>query len=388
MLLEAMTGDFFIAMDPDDYISADALQVLAYAIERNPTRRIFYSDEYDGSTHYVRKSPYFKPDFDPVLLMNRCYPAHLLAVEADFLRKVEAALDDRGAGSCAYPTLLAALALGEEPMHVRELLYARRDRLDWTGVAEAQRPALMQFLGERGLDQALSVEPNTLESASQTWKLTAHEPLPNVKILDARAAWGTQTNMARLVAAASEPGVDWLAILLSPQDPRALLELSAVAWLDPRVAAVSGLLTDRDGDIVRWSGGLFLPGGRPFDPYAGKPLSVGGHHGQLWCQRCIDVAAPVNVLIRAKALVQAVSRTPESAGSDGLMVMLGLLAHEAGDFIAVTPHLRDVLPSDSFAMPPLDRHGLLLGAAALERGSRWYDARLGADPAYGLWDPA
>jgi hypothetical protein len=131
---------------------------------------------------------------------------------------------------------------------------------------------------------------------------------------------------------------------------------------------------------------LFLPNGRLFDPYAGKPFSDGGHQGQLWCQRCIDVAAPVNVLIRAKRLIQAAARIPENAGPDGLMVILGLLAQEARELIAVTPHLQAIIPPASLVLPPLDRHGLLLGAAALEQGSRWYDGRLSLDPVCGLWD--
>ena len=252
--LEVMSGDFFIPVAPDDYISVDALQILAYAIENNPAKRIFYSDEYDGATHYMRKSPYFKPDFDPVLLMNRCYPASLMAVDAEFLRAIEAASDDRGAGSSAYQTVLLALSLGEEPMHVRELLYAARSRPYWSKIDEAQRFALMAFLRERGLDQVLSVELNTLHHRAETWKLAAREPLPNVKILNAREAWATRTNVADLVRAANEPGVEWLAILLSPHDPRALLELSAIAWLDSRIVTVSGIPHGPgypDGSLVR-----------------------------------------------------------------------------------------------------------------------------------------
>jgi hypothetical protein len=77
---------------------------------------------------------------------------------------------------------------------------------------------------------------------------------------------------------------------------------------------------------------------------------------------------------------------PANAGADGLMVMLGLIAHEDGNFVAVTPHLRAVHPAPSIAMPPLDRHGLALGAPALQHGSRWYDGRLGFDPPFSLWD--
>jgi hypothetical protein len=197
---------------------------------------------------------------------------------------------------------------------------------------------------------------------------------------------GKPSSLATLVSVASKPGVEWVAILLSPQDRSALLELSAVGWLDPRILAVSGLLTDQSGTLIRWSGGLFLPGGRLIDPDAGKLFADGGHHGQLCCQRVIDVPAPVNVLIRANALLEAAGRLPNDASADELMPMLGLLAHETSRMIAATAHLRDVLPPASLVLAPLDRHGLMLGAAALESGSRWYDGRFNIDPVYGLWD--
>jgi hypothetical protein len=319
-------------------------------------------------------------------LMNRCYPACLMAVEVEFLRAIEAASEARGADSSVYQTWLVALSLGEEPVHVRELLYATRGLPAWKKLDDAQRLTLTAFLRERGLGQVLSVEPNTLQRNAQSWKLEAREPLPNIMIVDAREIWAEETNVKDLVRAANEPGVEWLAILLSPHDPRSLLELSAIAWLDPRIVTVSGIILDRDYQTVRWSGGLFLPNGQLFDPYADKPFSDGGHQGQLWCQRCIDVAAPVNVLIRAERLIQAAARITENAGSDGLMVMLGLLAQEAGELIAVTPHVQAIVPPASLILPPLDRHGLVLGAPSLERGSRWYDGRLSRDTGYGLWD--
>jgi glycosyltransferase involved in cell wall biosynthesis len=393
-LLHGVAGDFFVALDADDFISVDALQILAYAIENNSAAKVFYSDEYQADMNSVRASPYFKPDFDPVLLTNCCYPAYLMAVETQLLRKI-CADAEVGVGDSSN-ILLHTLISGEKPLHVRELLYAWRTN-EGAGISAAIRSklgnaksahsTLGRFLRERGLEDMLSVEPNSFDGSAGTSRLMARKPLPSVRILDARTVWGeTEIGVAGLVAAAKEPGVDWLAILLSPRDPRALLELSAVGWLDPRIVAVSGLLTEPDGPIVRWSGGLFLPGGRLFEPYAGKAFADGGYHGQLWCQRCVDVPAPVNVLIRATSLVQAAARMPASAGADGLMVMLGLIAHEHGNFVAVTPHLRDVHPPASIAMPPMDRHGVALGTRALERGSRWYDGRLGIDPPYSLWD--
>jgi hypothetical protein len=110
-------------------------------------------------------------------------------------------------------------------------------------------------------------------------------------------------------------------------------------------------------------------------------LATGGYHGQLWCQRCIDVAAPVNVLIRSAALARVAKRLGVSCADD-LVAMLGLDAHERGDFVTVTPHLRAPSPNRALLLPPLDRSGLLLGYASLGEGSRWYDGRLEAERPY------
>lgn len=387
-LLQNATGDIFVAMNADDFICADALQILACAIEKSPAAKVLYSDEYEADPYSVRQSPFFKPDFDPVMVMNCCYPAGLLAIDTVFLRQLAAQSDHGASWPHDYHSLLATMLSGAEPVHVRELLYARRGGPDWKKDPASQRTALGWFLDERGLDHALSVEPNPLAVGAGSWKLTARKLLPNVEVLNARDAWSKPASLTTLTAVGSKSGVEWVAILLSPDDPSSLLELSALGWLDPRIVAVSGLLTDQSGTLIRWSGGLFLPGGRLLDPYAGKPCTDGGHHGQLCFQRAIDVPAPVNVLIRAKALVEVAARLPEDAGADGLMPMLGLLAHESDRIVATTPHLRDVLPPTSLVLPPLDRQGVVLGAAALERGSRWYDGRLRNDPAYGLRDLA
>ena len=70
------------------------------------------------------------------------------------------------------------------------------------------------------------------------------------------------------------------------------------------------------------------------------------------------------------------------ACADCLVVMLGLDAHLRDELIAVTPHVQAPPPPKSLVLPPLDRAGLLVGAAALERGSRWYDGRLEVERPY------
>jgi GT2 family glycosyltransferase/SAM-dependent methyltransferase len=394
-LLDNMTGDFFVPMDADDFMSVDALQMMAFAIEQNPGKMLFYSDEYKSDVNSSRFSPFFKPDFDPVLLMNCCYPAHLMAINGEFLRQIGSYRDDRATWCHDYDTLTRALAIGQEPVHVRELVYAWRINPGSTasaetgtkpGTVESQRFVLSRLLRDRGLEDILSVQPNTLESSSGMWRLRAERPVPKVKVINASKVWGDSAiNAAELASLASEPDIDWLAILLSPRDRHGLLELSAVALFDPRVNAVCGLLMDKDEKTIRWSGGLFVPGGRILDPCAGRQFAEGGYHGQIWCQRCVDVPAPINLLVRSKALRRAATRLKDDAGVDDLMVLLGLDAHARGDFIAITPHLRAVLPKASRLLP-LDRSGLLRGKSSLSDGGRWYDGRLSTDQAYAITD--
>ncbi len=387
-LLDTMTGDFFVAMDADDFLSVDALQVMADAVGHNPGKKVFYSDEYKSDMASIRFSPFFKPDFDPLLLMNCCYPAHLMVMDASFLRQIDAYSNSEAAWCHDYDTLTRALAVGEEPIHVRELIYAWRINPGSTASAptsgkpetvDSQLFVMNRYLHARGLSDVLSLEPNNFETSRGMWHLRAARPVPGIRFIEAEEVWGG-CGLAGLLTCAENPNVTWIAILASGDRETAALELSAPAWLDPRIVAVGGLLMNPDNSVC-WSGGLFLPGGRVFDPYNGQPFATGGYHGQLWSQRCVDVVAPVNVLIRVDALRRAAER-PGVRDPDSLMTMLGVEAQERGTFIAVTPHLRAQASRQAAVCMPLDRGGLLLDLPALALGSRWYNGCLEVERPY------
>jgi GT2 family glycosyltransferase len=386
-LLGAMTGAFFVTVGAEDFLSVDALQILAYEIDRAPTKKIFYADEYSSDLTSFRSKPFYKPDFDPVLFMNFCYTGNLLAIEAGFLREtgLDPACSAAELDNC--DRLVQALAAGEEPVHVRELIYGRRvansdaETLSTPGNIEVRRTMLTRLLHARGLGNLVSIALNTRETSAIRWRLQAIKPVANVKVLEASDIWRKAgPGIDGLISAASEADMEWVAIIHSKDRQHALFELSAVAHIDRRINAVSGVLID-DKCNLRWSGGLFLPGGGVFDPYSGQPFSDGGYRGTLWCQRCVDVAAPVNVLIRASALLRVAARQGVK-DADSLMVMLGLDAHERNEFIAVTPHLETISPQSSLLLTPMDRAGLLKGAASIETGSRWYDGRLEIEQPY------
>ena len=276
-LLENATGDFFVPVDADDFISVDALQMLAYQIEKNRDAKIFYTDEYKSDLNSTRFQPFFKPDFDPILIMNCCYPAHLMAIDAEFLRKIGSFTDSRATWCHDYDTITRALAVGEAPIHIRELVYGWRINPGSTASAEtsgkpeateSQRFVLNRLLNARGLEDVVSVETNAIETSRGMWRLKATKPVANVKDIRrtrslGRTAASACSGLLRRLARAMPSGSPFFSTRL--RRTYTFLDLSAIALFEPRINAVSGILID-ENRIVNWSGGFFLPHGRVFDP--------------------------------------------------------------------------------------------------------------------------
>jgi GT2 family glycosyltransferase/SAM-dependent methyltransferase len=376
-LRERIDAEFVVFLQASDFISVDALQLLAANIASHPSTAVFYTDHYEVDEHSRRLHPFFKPDFDPILLSNLWYPGCLLAAKSELLWRACDAAPAEPVSSVAHQILVQCLLDGQTPQHIRELAYGRRLTAEDTGKGSPEsgtdhRRAVVRLVEAGEAADLLAVERQS--DGGPLLRLTAHSPIGGVKILEAQAVWGEDgCGVSGLRTAAEGAGLKWIAILQDLDSQRALRHLSAPALFDSRVNAVCGVLLDKE-DLVRWSGGLFLPGGGLFDPQAGLPIAGGGYRGMLSCQRCIDVAAPVNVLIRAEAIIRVVDRFAV-VDADGLMVAIGLDAAERGELVSVTPHLTAVAGHDMMP-PPADRRGVVLNNPSLQDGSRWYDGRL------------
>ncbi len=81
-------GEWVALVDHDDVLPEHALAIAALAISRYPQAGMVYSDEdtLDDSGH--RHPGYFKPDFDPLLLLGQNYLAHLCLIRRDLVDQV------------------------------------------------------------------------------------------------------------------------------------------------------------------------------------------------------------------------------------------------------------------------------------------------------------
>ena len=86
--LARVTSKFVALLDHDDQLAPWALQLVAAALARNPEAVLLYSDEDKIDEHGRRYQPYFKPEWDPVLLTAQNYFSHLGVYRMDVLRSL------------------------------------------------------------------------------------------------------------------------------------------------------------------------------------------------------------------------------------------------------------------------------------------------------------
>jgi len=107
--LSLATGEFVALLDHDDTIAREALYLAAVELERNPALQVIYTDEDKIDEHEQRHSPYFKPEWNPDLLLAQNYVSHLTFLRTDLVRKI-AGFRSEFDGSQDYDLLLRCVA--------------------------------------------------------------------------------------------------------------------------------------------------------------------------------------------------------------------------------------------------------------------------------------
>ena len=86
--LNLARGRFVVLMDHDDLLRPHTLQRLASVITSDQNAKIIYSDEDKIDEKGNRSCPYFKPDWNPDLLLAQNYLCHLFCAETELFKKV------------------------------------------------------------------------------------------------------------------------------------------------------------------------------------------------------------------------------------------------------------------------------------------------------------
>jgi glycosyltransferase involved in cell wall biosynthesis len=139
--LAMATGPWVALFDHDDLMAEHALALSVLALDRIPGAGILYSDEDHVDDDGLRSSPYFKPDFDPVLLLGQNYFSHLSVLRRDLIEEVggyRAGLE----GSQDWDLVLRVVERlsPEQVVHVPHVLYHWRSHPGSTAFSTAAKP--------------------------------------------------------------------------------------------------------------------------------------------------------------------------------------------------------------------------------------------------------
>ena len=134
-------GEWVALFDHDDVMAEHALALSVLALDRVPGAGILYSDEDHVDDDAVRSSPYFKPDYDPVLLLGQNYFSHLSVLRRDLIEQVggyRVGLE----GSQDWDLVLRVVELlsPEQVVHVPHVLYHWRSHPGSTAYSTAAKP--------------------------------------------------------------------------------------------------------------------------------------------------------------------------------------------------------------------------------------------------------
>lgn len=164
------TGEFVAFFDQDDLLAPDALAEVAGAIAQRPSAAIIYSDQDKIDRDGKREEPFFKPDWDPDLILAQNYLNHLTVMRKEMVLKaggLNSALD--GAQDHDLILRVAEQVAPEDIVHVPSVLYHWRAIEGSTARAISEKPqviaaateAVSAALERRGVAATLKPVENT-----------------------------------------------------------------------------------------------------------------------------------------------------------------------------------------------------------------------------------
>jgi GT2 family glycosyltransferase len=187
--LALATGEWVACLDHDDLLAEHALALAVAALADHPEAGIIYSDEdkFDGDGK--RHSPYFKPEFDPLLLVGQNFLNHLCVFRRDLVNEVGGYREGyEGSQDWDLALRVSERLTPERVVHVPHVLYHWRAHAGSTAslvsakpyAVDAGRRAVMDHLVRTGRSGRVTRIPRSGHTRV-TWDVP--EPAPHVSII-------------------------------------------------------------------------------------------------------------------------------------------------------------------------------------------------------------
>jgi GT2 family glycosyltransferase/glycosyltransferase involved in cell wall biosynthesis len=183
------TGEFTALLDHDDELAPHALAEIIFALVRNPSLEFLYSDEDKIDEQGRRFDPYFKPDWNPDLLLGQNYTCHLSVFRTARLRAIDGFREGYEGSQDWDLTLRATEGLAPaQVQHIPKVLYHWRAIPGSTALVIDQKSDYPFIAAKKALGDHLARTHTAAELISVTgrhWRIKRDLPTapPKVSII-------------------------------------------------------------------------------------------------------------------------------------------------------------------------------------------------------------
>jgi hypothetical protein len=332
-------------MDADDLLYSDALPVITSFVRQAGYPALLYTDEDKITTGGIAQ-PYFKPDWDPVLLANSAYIAHLGVADREKALELNAYGDGQTEGSPDWDLFVRFANAGYDAVHIPEVVYSWRVHADSTAddvgtkpyIISSQEAVLMRFLGAQADKQKFSLQNSSLLPGAAHWHFVRQhiEPRPMLCILLENApgrralhipvgsypllrfaSLPLQSNLWELKKLLSDTAAqsDYVCFLgedVSIQNPDWLWEALGLFELFPDAIMIGGRIWNEAGVVVE-ADQHFGFAGPCGCPNRGRSGSDPGYFAQMWKQRSVSAVSLQLAAIESRYLLKVLCQVPAAA---------------------------------------------------------------------------
>ncbi len=364
--LEHATGRYVLPVDADDCLYPDAFRVIASFVSRTGYPALLYTDE-DKLIGTKFFDPYLKPDWDPVLLLNSAYIAHLGIIHREKALELGAYTDSKTEGSPDWDLFIRFMLAGYTAVHIPEVLYSWRvharstadDAASKPYVHASQKAVLQKFLDTQANPEKFSIEYSPLLGGAAHWHfrrkrdsgpritsvvLTQTGSTANVVSLPVASQPGCLAVIAR--EAARQSGfVHLVGADVAIEDPEWPWEALALFELHPDTVMIGGRIRNQKG-IITEAGRYFGFAGPCGCPNRSKSVLDPGYFAQMWKQRSVSAVSTQFAVVNAAFLLELLDSLPDQASLAFLGAWAGARAMRSGKRIIYSPFLSGVSDLD------------------------------------------
>jgi glycosyltransferase involved in cell wall biosynthesis/2-polyprenyl-3-methyl-5-hydroxy-6-metoxy-1,4-benzoquinol methylase len=187
--LSLVSGEWVALLDHDDILAPHALALFALAIAEHPEVGVIYSDEDKLDQSGKRRDPFFKPDFDPLLLLGQNFVSHFSAFRKDLVDRVGGyRVGYEGSQDWDLTLRVTELLTPSQVVHIPHVLYHWRVHASSTASLVSAKPyavdagqrAVIDHL-ERTKRRATTTRIGQWGFNRVTWELP--DPPPRVSVI-------------------------------------------------------------------------------------------------------------------------------------------------------------------------------------------------------------